>query len=138
MDNLLLDLGLSYLEAGYRDETFTFSRLPCSMIARVGPDLYTTMGTVAMDRDYAVSLDFDSAGFKLLLSVIAPVAASELRRLLGGTFQEPTEVELPWGSVVARVREQLGEPLTNGEDTYVPFVAFEFWPPDTVSSVSID
>lgn len=136
-DEILPDLGLRYLEAGRGDATFTFTRFVPSMIARVEPDLYTTMATLTMEEAYAVSVDFDAQRFKSLLGLLPPRARANLQQVFSQPFDGPEQVELPAGAVVVGVRARLGEPQTNGDETYVPFVVTEFLAPTTSTSISI-
>ena len=138
MDDFFPDLGLRFLEAGYRDATFTFSRFAGSMMARVGQDLYTTMANITMERVYAMSVDFDGACFEALLALQAPRARDELRRIFAGPFRQPTQVDIPQGAIVFGLRARLGEPQTNGDETYVPFVAFEIRAPEPSTSITWD
>ncbi len=136
-DDIFPDLGLSYLEAGRGAATFTFGRLSCSMMARIGPNAYTTMSTITMEVPYALSVDFDGTAFASLLKAVRPDAAKELQRLFGGAFRGTVQLDLPEGEVVTGVRARLGDPQANDDETYVPFVALEFRPPEMLASISV-
>lgn len=137
-DEIYPDFGLSLLEAGRGDATFTFSRFVPSMMARMDEDVFTTMANLAMDQMYAVSVDFNRARFAELLRIVNPAVAAQLQRIFGGAFVDVRQVELPAGAVVIGVRARLGEPQTNGDETYVPFVAIELMAPtpDTTFEVT--
>jgi hypothetical protein len=136
-DEIYPDFGLSLLEAGRGDATLTFSRFVPSMMARMDEDVFTTMANLAMDQMYAVSVDFDRARFEELLRVVNPAVAAQLHRIFGGAFDDVTQVELPAGAVVIGVRARLGEPQTNGDETYVPFVAIELIAPTPDTTIEI-
>ena len=68
-DDVKPDLGLRYLEAGHALSTFTITRFSLSMLARVDEQMYTTTAILNMEQVYALSIDFDKAQFRRLLSL---------------------------------------------------------------------
>ena len=137
-DQIQPDLGFRFYQAGHGNKVFAFSSLMFSLIARIGDGMYTAMANVTMEETYALSIDFDAASYRTLLGLLPGGAQEQLQAIFSGPFTEPQSVEVPQGAIVAGVRAKLGEPQSNDDETYVPFVALTFLPAAAVSSLSIE
>jgi hypothetical protein len=138
-DDIKPDLGLSYLEAGRGNATFTFTRLTFSMIGRVGEGLYTMIATLPMEQTYALSIDFDESSYEGLLALLPGGAKKQLKKIFSGPFSSPPgTVDVPRGAICCGVRAELGEPQRNDDESYAPFVALEFLAPAEHASLYVE
>lgn len=94
-------------------------------VAKVRDGLYTSITVIGLPEDqYAVSLDFDDAQLKQLLTVLPE---DQVRDLGEALTTQPYMIRLEEGDFRFRVAAELAEEiLHNAEESYVPFNVLEF------------
>jgi hypothetical protein len=139
VDEMLLpDLGTIWLEAGRAGSTIVFDHFDLHMIGRAGEGDYTSSRTYVAEAAYMLTLEFDEERFQELLRLLPKAGAAQISRALGGPFGAPQIINIPPGAVVVGVRGRLGNPRTNGEESYVPIIVSSLFKPGPIMSVTFE
>jgi hypothetical protein len=117
---LLPDLGTEWLQAGRENMTIEIDHIDLLMLARAGVGDYTSSRNINAERDYMLTLKFDEGRFQELLALLPGMVAAQLRKALGGSFVEPTAIEIPSGVVTISARTRLGQARLADGESYVP------------------
>lgn len=97
-------------------------------ITRVNETLYTSTSNIQYNGKYfCMSLDYET---KFLKQILQEINDEELKarfkKELTGKFQSPVNVDFSDKPIELIVRAKLGDPLSNQNEVYIPFVALSF------------
>jgi hypothetical protein len=137
-EELLMDLGTTWREAGRASSTITFDHFDLHMLGRAGDGDYTSSRAYVAEKAYMVTFEFDEERFQDLLRLLPKEGAVQIAQALGGPFVQPQVIDMPPGAVVVGMRARLGEPRVNEEERYVPLIVTSIFAPGPVMSVKFE
>lgn len=136
MNEFASDFGLSLHDAGRAGARVSFSRVLLPHIGRIDEDAYCSTANLTMEREFAVTFDFDRVALRELLSLLSSAAAG-LGARLTRAFQEPEMIEFSKPLVVG-IDATVGTPIENADERYAPFRVRAFRAADTTTRIEIE
>ena len=100
-----------------------------SGIFYVGENLFTISSIMLFDGvEYYASIDFDRNKLNELISIIDNVSLkNDLQSRFADEFEMPIRFDFPEMRFEVGIEAHLGEPIKNSKETYIPFIADNFF-----------
>jgi len=123
------DYGVFYINTFGSKSICFFYDFMVDGIFYVDDNLFTISSIMVFDDvEYYASVDFDRNKLNELISIIDNVnLKSELQSRFAGEFVIPIRYDFPEMLFEVGIETHLGEPITNNNETYIPFIADKFF-----------
>jgi hypothetical protein len=129
------DLGLAWLEAGYKDKTIVFSRVAFWQLTWMKDNLFGFTINMTLETAYAISFDFGRDQLEELLALLPGDMAEWIWQQFDGSYKASQILDLP--RMCVGLEATLGTVHSNERESWVPLVVSSFSPASPTVKVEI-